>query len=81
MEKLENYQEECKLLYSLMTSGLWCVAFYHEDDPTMTDEFNTEHRWEIRRQVAPWSGKSGERRWFGPSVAIAYHKALKDIQS
>jgi len=81
MAKIENYQEECKLLYSLMTSGLWYVSFYHEDDPTMTEEFNTEHRWEIRRQAAPWSGKSGERRWFGSSVAIAYHNALKDIQS
>lgn len=79
MEKIENYQEECKLLYSLMTSKVWYVSHY-QADPTMSEEFNDEHRWELRRQSAPWSGKSGERRWFGPSLAIAYHKALKDTE-
>lgn len=77
---IENYQEECRLLYSLMTSGQWDISFYQED-PSMSDEYNYEHQWEIKRLVVPFSGKSGDRRWYGPSLAIAYHNALKDIKS
>lgn len=46
----------------------------------LTDEANAERRWLVERTEAPYSGRTGSRSWYGPTLHETFQRAHKDLK-
>lgn len=80
-KKSISWSDDQKKLFVMneLEKGGW-ELLKHIEDPSMTDEWNENNSWQIKRQTAPYCSNNGTRFWFGRTAYDALKSAMLDLK-